>query len=173
MTATGPPPVVNRIAGYMNPAPLPVSETPEGKRDAWGDALFAAAMFYRSRLAHPDPEVAERAARAIFDLEKAHLRHGRELAGTEVETPKPAETREERKEMPTRAEIQRLGKVVELAMKFDADEDDDGATEEELKDDEIVERFARTEAFSGPRRVGPAVHLVAGLAGPGRFSNSS
>lgn len=82
MIATAPPPVVNRVANYLAPAAPPVPETAEGKRDAWSQALFAAAMFYQSRLAHPDPDVAERAARALFDLEKTRLRHGRELAGT-------------------------------------------------------------------------------------------
>ena len=70
MIATAPPPAINRIAGHFVPAPLPVPETPQGKQDAWSQALFAAAMFYQARLAHPDPDVAERAARALFDLEK-------------------------------------------------------------------------------------------------------
>ncbi len=88
MSVAAPPTVVNRVANYLAPPPpLPVPETAEGKRDAWSLALFAAAMFYQSRLAHPDPDVAERAARAIFDLEKTRLRHGRELAGTPAKQP--------------------------------------------------------------------------------------
>lgn len=62
-------------------------ETAEGKRDAWSQAVFAAAMFYQSRLAHSDPDVAESAARALSDLEKTGLRHGRELAGMPAEQP--------------------------------------------------------------------------------------
>lgn len=85
------PPVVNRIASYIAPAPLPVPATPEAKQAAWGDALFAAALFYRARLTHPDPDVAERAARALFDLEKTRLRHGRDLAGATVEKTKMKE----------------------------------------------------------------------------------
>jgi hypothetical protein len=81
MLATAPQ-LHNRIAGHFAPAPLPVPATPEGKQAVWGEAVFAAALFYQARLAHPDPEVAERAARAIFDLEKTRLRHGREVAGS-------------------------------------------------------------------------------------------
>jgi hypothetical protein len=88
MTATLPPPRLNRVAGYLNPSP-PIPKTPQEKQDAWGDALFAAAMFYQNLLSHPDLAVAERAARAIFDLEKTRLRHGRELAGATIEPAKP------------------------------------------------------------------------------------
>ncbi len=81
----------NRLSGHFAPAPLPVPETPYGKQAAWGDALFAAAMFFQARLAHPDPAVAERAALVLFDLEKTRLRHGRDLAGATVPKPKKAE----------------------------------------------------------------------------------
>ena len=81
----------NRIAGHFAPAPIPVPATPDGKQAAWGDALFAAAMFFQARLAHPDPVVAERAALVLIDLEKTRLRHGRDLAGTTVPKPKKAE----------------------------------------------------------------------------------
>jgi hypothetical protein len=88
MLATAPT-IHNRIAGHFAPAPIPVPATPDGKQAAWGEAVFAAALFYQARLAHPDPEVAERAARAIFDLEKTRLRHGRDLAGATVPEPIP------------------------------------------------------------------------------------
>ncbi len=84
MLATAPQ-LHNRIAGHFAPAPIPVPPTPEGKQAAWGDAVFATMMFYQRQLAHPDERVAERAARAIFDLEKTRLRHGREVAGTMAE----------------------------------------------------------------------------------------
>ncbi len=48
---------------------------------------MAAMRHYQRQLASPHPADAERAARAIFDLEKTRIRHGRELAGTAV--PKP------------------------------------------------------------------------------------
>jgi hypothetical protein len=121
MIATAAPPVVNRIAGYA-PAPRPpVPATPEGKKDAWSDALFAAMMFYQSQLSHPDPDVAERAASAIFDLEKTRLRHGRELAEASKEAPRP--NREDGPKMPTKADVERLGQIAKLALQFD-DEDD-------------------------------------------------
>ncbi len=81
MLATAPR-IQNRIAGHIAPVPIPVPATPEDKQAAWGDAVFAAVLFYQAQLAHPDERVAERAARAIFELEKTRLRHGRELAGT-------------------------------------------------------------------------------------------
>jgi hypothetical protein len=87
MTATLPRPATNRIAEHLPPAPIPVPVSPEDRRDAWAETLAAAATFYRSRLGHRDADVAERAARAIFDLEKTRLRHGRDLAGS---TPAPA-----------------------------------------------------------------------------------
>ncbi len=82
MIATAPPPVVNRIAPHLNPIQLPVPSTPEGKREDWSDTVFEAMRFLRTRLGHRDPDVAERAALAIVDLEKTRLRHGRDLAGT-------------------------------------------------------------------------------------------
>ena len=69
MIATAPPTVVNRIAGYISSPPPPVPATPDGKQAAWGEALFAAALFYRSRLAHPDPEVAEPEAEREWENE--------------------------------------------------------------------------------------------------------
>ena len=151
MIATAPPTVVNRIAGYVSAPPPPVPATPEGKQAAWGEALFAAALFYRSRLAHPDPEVAERAARAIFDLEKTRLRHGRELAGTpKPEAPaRPADG----PKLPTKADVERLGKIAELAVRVDRHEEIDDEPDEEGRLDELravrdrVEEFASTEAF--------------------------
>jgi hypothetical protein len=157
MIATAPPPVVNRIAGYVSAPPPPVPATPEGKQAAWGEALFAAALFYQSRLVHPDPEVAERAARAIFDLEKTRLRHGRELAGT-LKPEAPARPADGPK-MPTKADVERLGKIAELAVRVDqhdeiddGDEFDDEPDEEDQLDElravrDRVEAFASTEAF--------------------------
>jgi hypothetical protein len=63
------PPVANRISQHFAPSLPSVPATPQGWMGAWGNALFAAAMFYQARLAHPDPDVAERAARALFGLE--------------------------------------------------------------------------------------------------------
>ncbi len=151
MIASAPPPVVNRISGYASAPPPAVPETPEGKQAAWGEALFAAALFYQSRLAHPDPEVAERAARAIFDLEKTRLRHGRELAGTpKPEAPaRPADG----PKLPTKADVERLAKIAELAVQVDHHEEIDDEPDEEDRLDELravrdrVEAFASTEAF--------------------------
>ena len=81
MTATAPPTVHNRIAGHFAP-PLPA--TPEERRATWTDTLMAAMRHYQRQLASPHPADAERAARAVFDLEKTRIRHGRELAGTAV-----------------------------------------------------------------------------------------
>jgi hypothetical protein len=44
MLATAPT-LHNRIAGHFAPASMPVPETPDGKQAAWGDAVFAAALF--------------------------------------------------------------------------------------------------------------------------------
>ncbi len=84
------PHVVNRIAPHLVPAaPIRVPETLDGKQAAWSEALFAAVLFYRARLEHPDPDAAERAAAMIFELEKTRLRHGREIAGTQFESSAP------------------------------------------------------------------------------------
>ncbi len=83
------PTITNRIASHFTPTPIPVPATPDANAAAWSDAVFAAMMFYQSQLAHPDERVAERAAKAIFDLEKTRLRHGGELAGATVPRPKP------------------------------------------------------------------------------------
>ncbi len=161
MIATAPPPVVNRIAGYGPVTPPPVPASPEGRQAAWSDALFAAVLFYQSRLTHPDPEVAERAARAIFDLEKTRLRHGREMAGTPAEKPEdtPRSGGDARQGMPTKADVERLGQIAKLAMQvdeFDALNDEDDEFEEfdfaslptPKTEEEAVEAYAKTPMFA-------------------------
>lgn len=165
MTATLPPPAVNRVAGYLTPPPAPpLPATPAEKCEAWGDALFAAAQFYQRMLAHTDLAVAERAARAIFDLEKTRLRHGRELAGTANAKPAPAEPpadQPRRKDMPTAADVRRLKEIAMLArddVQSDAEDDFDAGDDDLLAFavqpppatvEEAVEAFARTPMF-GP-----------------------
>ena len=142
MIATAPPPVVNRIAGYVSAPPPAVPATPEGKQAAWGAALFAAALFYQSRLAHPDPEVAERAARAIFDLEKTRLRHGRDLAGATVEKP-TTEMSAVLEPIPDLPPIDESFAHLSRTPNPEAVESADDA-----KDREKAEAFARTDAFA-------------------------
>ncbi len=80
---------VNRIAGHLPVDPTPsVPATPRERRDLWQDALAAAMLFFKGRLAHRDPDVAGDAAHAIFNLEMTRIRHGRDIAGTAL--PKPA-----------------------------------------------------------------------------------
>lgn len=90
MTATlTNPAIVNRIAGHLPADPTPsVPSTPRERRDLWQDALAAAILFFKGRLAHRDPDVAGDAAHAIFNLEMTRIRHGRDIAGTAL--PKPA-----------------------------------------------------------------------------------
>lgn len=81
----------NRIAGHLpaDAAPtVPVPATQRERRDLWQDALAAAMLFFKGRLAHRDADVAGDAAHAIFNLEMTRIRHGREIAGTAL--PKPA-----------------------------------------------------------------------------------
>jgi hypothetical protein len=80
MTATAPPPVANRIARHFAP-PLP--QTSEERQAVWADTLAAAMLFYQRQLASPVAHEAAEAARAVFDLEKTRLRHGRDLAGAD------------------------------------------------------------------------------------------
>ncbi|MBX3398193.1 MAG: hypothetical protein KF873_05595 [Gemmataceae bacterium] len=141
MLATAPT-VPNRIASHFAPTPNPVPATPDGKAAAWSEAVFAAMMFYQSQLAHPDERVAERAAKAIFDLEKTRLRHGRELAGTPAPVPTAAEPKP-----PTKADVQRLGRIAELAMEADAIEYHEDSFDEEEDVRERIEAFARSEEF--------------------------
>lgn len=143
------PTVPNRIASHFVPTPNPLPATPDGKAAAWSDAVFAAMMFYQSQLAHPDVRVAERAAKAIFDLEKTRLRHGRELAGTPAEeTVDTSRSRcDARREMPSKADVQRLGRIAELAMEADAIEYHEDAFDEEEDVRERIEAFARSEEF--------------------------
>ncbi len=159
MLATAPQ-LHNRIAGQFAPAPIPVPATPEGKQAAWGEAVFAAALFYQSQLAHPDERVAERAARALFDLEKTRLRHGRDLAG--ATEPKATDDTvrardDDRPKLPTKADVERLGTIAKLAMDCDAFDglDDDDEDEFDLDslpppqtEEEAVEAFAATPLFA-------------------------
>lgn len=138
------PALPNRISSHFAPEPIPVPATPEARQAAWSDAVFAAMMYYQSQLAHPDARVAERAAKAIFDLEKTRLRHGRELAGTPAQAP-PAPAAEPK--MPTKADVHRLGRIAELAMKADAIEYDDEEFDEEEEVRERVEAFAQSKEF--------------------------
>jgi hypothetical protein len=153
MTATAPPPLSNRIAGYLPPTPLPVPPTPEAKGEAWGNAIFAAVLFYQGRLADPDPDVAERAARALFEMERTRLRHNRDLAGSTV-PPQPADDG-----LPPVADLPSLSSparaVTEceavLAAVLAADELDDAPEAMEsdpaMADEEAVEVLARGPDF--------------------------
>lgn len=75
---------INRIASHL-PEAITVPQSVEERQELWADALLAAVRFYRMQLSHHDPATAERAARAILELEKTRLRHGRDLAGTTPE----------------------------------------------------------------------------------------
>lgn len=80
----------NRVATYFDQPrktlpPLPA--TPEARKEALADAVFAAVFALQDQLTHPDPEVVYRAATSILDFEKTRLRHGREVAGTAAPPP--------------------------------------------------------------------------------------
>ena len=133
MIATAPPPAVNRIATHLNAIQPPVPETPDGKREDWAETLFEAMRFLRTRLGHRDQDVAERAALAIFDLEKTRLRHGRDLAGTgQNAAPIPSMTQVE----PTTEEVE-----------DDAEAEDETDAIEQKDDEELVEEYVDHDLF--------------------------
>ncbi|MBX3400410.1 MAG: hypothetical protein KF873_16880 [Gemmataceae bacterium] len=125
MLATAPQ-LHNRIASHFAPTPNPLPANPDVKAAAWSDAVFAAMMFYQSQLTHPDERVAERAAKAIFDLEKTRLRHGGELAGARVPRSEP----EQRSSMEPLRELSPIGKP--------CGDDAEDAVEEEVDDEPNV-----------------------------------
>ncbi len=150
MTATAPPTVHNRIAGHFAP-PLPA--TPEERQATWTDTFMAAMRYYQRQLASPHPADAERAARAIFDLEKTRIRHGRELAGTAV--PKATSPEDDLLEplpdldpiRPSRATANASAAVLEAAVEagaFDPEPKESPRREpvREKTDDELVDDFA-------------------------------
>lgn len=100
MTATA---TSNRVATYFDEPrktlpPLPT--TPEARKEALADAVFAAVFALQDQLTHPDPDVAFRAATSILDFEKTRLRHGRDVAGTTNPTPDMSELLEELRTTP-------------------------------------------------------------------------
>ncbi len=126
MLATAPQ-LPNRIASHFAPTPNPVMAKPDAKA-AWSEAVFAAMLFYQSQLTHPDERVAERAAKAIFDLEKTRLRHGGELAGATVPRSEP----EPRSSMEPLRELSPIGKP--------CGDDAEDAVEEEVDDAPVAFR---------------------------------
>src|SRR5687767_15834594 len=62
-----------------------VPNTPELRRAAWVEGVFAALAVFRRLMADPDtPErLAFACAEKIFQLEMARMRHGRPVSGTE------------------------------------------------------------------------------------------
>jgi hypothetical protein len=140
MTATVPahPPVHNRIARHL-PQPLPA--TTEERRAVWADAVFAAALFYQAQLAGPDPVAAERAARAIFDLEKTRLRHGRGLAGDD-ETPATEPPASQRREH--LREIKASERLLEAAVEVgEFEPGDEEFVFPEVDEEALFEEFQR------------------------------
>ena len=145
MLATAPQ-LHNRIASHFAPTPNPVPATPDAKAAAWSDAVFAAMMFFQSQLTHPDERVAERAAKAIFDLEKTRLRHGGHLAGANAEPPLPeppkVQPRESLEPLRGLATIEEPGKDYE-----DAEVDDEPAVFDE-KERAAIEAMVRHERYA-------------------------
>jgi hypothetical protein len=147
MTATAPPPVANRIASQFAP-PLP--RTPQGREAAWADALVAAMLFYQRQLASPVEAVAERAARAIFDLEKTRLRHGRDLAGAKPPPRQPLLA-------PLDPPVENVAAVEPPTKAADLVEDaDDGEPLPAKTDEELVDEYERTQ----PEKFGMIVNAV-------------
>jgi hypothetical protein len=149
MTAAAPPPVANRIARHLAP-PLP--QTPKERQAVWADTLAAAMLYYQRQLASPVAHEAADAARAIFDLEKTRLRHGRDLAGAE---PPP-----EPDVLPPLAplyQVKACEQTLDAAVKagaFDADDEEDvepPTAAEEKTDDELVAEYEAVwpEKFAG------------------------
>ncbi|MBL8867999.1 MAG: hypothetical protein JNK93_20770 [Planctomycetia bacterium] len=144
MLATAPQ-LPNRIALHFAPTPNPLPAKPDAKAAAWSDAVFAAMMFYQSQLTHPDERVAERAAKAIFDLEKTRLRHGGELAGATAPLPKP-EPRSSMEPLRALAPIEEpCGDDAEDAVEEDID-DAPGAFSE--KERAAIEAMVRHERYA-------------------------
>ncbi len=150
MLATAPQ-LHNRIASHFAPTPNSVPAKPVAKAAAWSDAVFAAMMFFQSQLTHPDERVAERAAKAIFDLEKTRLRHGGQLAGANAEPPPP----EPPKVQPPKAEprkslepLRGLATIDEPGRDYeDAEVDDESAVFDE-KERAAIEAMVRHERYA-------------------------
>jgi hypothetical protein len=141
MTATAPSPVANRIASHFAP-PLPT--TPEERQRVWADALAAAMLFYQRQLASPIRAEAAEAARAVFDLEKTRLRHGRPLAGA-ANPPEP----EVLPPLEPLYQVKACEQTLDAAVKVGAFEEED---EEEadlppglegMTDDELADAYER------------------------------
>ncbi len=145
MLATAPQ-LHNRIASHFAPTPNSAPAKPDAKAAAWSDAVFAAMMFYKTQLTHPDERVAERAAKAIFDLEKTRLRHGGHLAGANAEPPLPeppkVQPRESLEPLRGLAAIEEPGKDYE-----DAKVDDEPAVFDE-KERAAIEAMVRHERYA-------------------------
>lgn len=131
----------NRISTHRAPA-MSEPAAPEAKRAAWGDAVFAAMMVYQTQLADPDPAVAERAAQAIFELERTRLRHGRELFGTSLEK-SPARVAAAVPKGPTKADVQQLGLIAGLAMASEANESENAFDADEFDTAESADETMR------------------------------
>ncbi len=138
MTATAPP-VANRIAQHFAP-PLP--QTPEERQAVWADTLAAAMLFYQRQLASPLAHEAAEAARAIFDLEKTRLRHGRPLAGADP-PPEPDVLPPLEPLYQVKACEQTLGAAVKGGAfeEDDQDESEPPVTVEEKTDEELVAEY--------------------------------
>ncbi len=149
MLATAPQ-LHNRIAGHFTPVPIPVPATLVEKQAAWSDAVFAAMKFYQSQLAHPDERVAERAAKAIFDLEKTRLRHGGHVTGAYAEPHPP----EPPKAQPTKAQprkslepLRGLATIEEPERDYEDAEVDNASGVFDEKERAAIEAMVRHERY--------------------------
>ena len=64
--------------------PLPKSSRERG--ELWSDAVLHAVLTLKRQLTHQDAAIAMGAANSILELERTRIRHGRNVAGSEIVT---------------------------------------------------------------------------------------
>ena len=64
--------------------PLPKSSRERG--ELWSDAVLHAVLTLKRHLTHQDAAIAMGAANSILELERTRIRHGRNVAGSEIVT---------------------------------------------------------------------------------------
>lgn len=86
MVATLP---INRIGFDSHRAEVELPPLPKSSRERgelWSDAVLHAVLTLRKHLTHQDVAIAMSAANSILELERTRIRHGRNVAGSEIVT---------------------------------------------------------------------------------------
>ncbi len=88
----------NRIAAHFETPEPELPKSPRERAKLWSDTVFQAVLTLKKQLRSADAKAAVAAATAILELERARMRHAKDLAGSEEVSEAQEDYEEEHRE---------------------------------------------------------------------------